>query len=585
MGSSAQGGARRLKVAHSDHPHYRWIALSNTTLGVLLATINSTIILIALPAIFRGIGVDPLAPGETSVMLWMLMGYMVVTAVLVVTAGRISDMFGRVRLYNLGFAVFTLGSVLLFLTPGSGNTAALLMIVFRIVQGIGGAFLFANSAAILTDAFPAQQRGLALGLNQIAGIAGSLLGLLLGGLLAAVDWRVVFLVSVPIGVIGTVWAYIALHETARIRKGQRLDIWGNVLFGAGLIVLLLGITYALLPYGTDSMGWGNPWVIACLAGGPLLLVAFGIVETRVPDPMVQLSLFKNRAFALANVANFLGSVARGGLQFMLIIWLQGIWLPLHGYDFADTPLWAGIYMMPLMVGFLIAGPVSGWLTDRLGARMFSTAGMLITGVAFILLTFLPANFSFPVFALLIGVMGLGMGFFSAPNTTAVMNAVPPQHRGVASGVRATLQNAGMMLSMGLFFTMVVVGLAADLPATLSHGLTQAGLPGPEAAQISHLPPTAALFAAFLGYNPMGNLLPHSVLSQLPAATQHTLLGNQFFPNLVSPAFITGLHLAFYLAAAISLVAAVASALIGKRYVYDEAVLPPVNEGTEEIAVA
>ncbi len=561
----------------SSQGRYRWIALSNTTLGVLLATINSSIILISLPAIFRGIHINPLASGETSVFLWLIMGYMVVTATLLVTIGRISDMVGRVKMYNLGFAIFTLGSILLAVTPGSGNVAAIQLIGYRIVQGIGGAFLFANSAAILTDAFPHDQRGLALGLNQIAAVAGSLVGLILGGVLSAIDYRLVFLVSVPVGLLGTVWAYVALREIAAIEQGQRIDVLGNITFAAGLTLFLVGITYGLLPYHGAPMGWSNPLVILALVGGVVLLAAFMVIETRVQDPMFRLDLFRNRAFAAGNLAGLLAAIGRGGLQFMLIIWLQGIWLPLHGYDYQQTPLWAGILMTPMLVGFMIMGPLSGYLSDRFGARGFSTVGMLISGLAFFLLTLLPADFPYLPFALLILLMGLGMGLFSSPNTASIMNALPPQHRGVGSGMRATFMNSGTLLSMGLFFTMVVLGLSASLPDALFRGLTRNGLPAPVATGVSHLPPTAALFAAFLGYNPMANLLPHAVLAHLPAASRSVLLGKHFFPTLISPAFMDGLHLAFYLGAALCAVAAIASLLRGQRYIYGVTVERPLEK--------
>ena len=541
-----------------DHPHYKWVALSNTTLGSLLATINLSIVLISLPAIFRGIKVNPLAPSEIDYLLWVLLSYMVVTAVLVVTAGRISDMLGRVRMYNLGFADFTAGSILLFLTPGSGNQAALELIVFRVVQAVGGAFLFANAPAILTDAFPVEQRGLALGLNMIAGTAGQLLGLVLGGILAAIDWHLVFLVSVPVGVVGTVWAFIALHETAVARRGQRIDVVGNLLFAGGLIVFLVGITYGLLPYGTSSMGWLNPWVDAGLVGGPLLLAAFVLYEQRVRDPMLDISLFRIRAFAAGNAATLFGAIARGGLQFMLIIWLQGIWLPIHGYSYQDTPLWSGIYMIPLLAGFILLGPLFGLLSDRFGQRPFAAGAMVITAVGFVLLALLPADFSYLEFAAVLVVMGLGMGGFLSPNTAWIMNAVPAGARGVASGTRATFQNSGMLLSMGIFFTLVILGLAGNLPAALNHGLTAAGLPAAQAAQISHVPPTSALFAAFLGYNPIQTLVPAAALHALPAASQATLLGHSFFPSLVSPAFIAGLRIAFAIGAALSVLAALTS---------------------------
>lgn len=565
MATVSQQGRRNRPVG----PAYKWIALSNTTLGVLMASIDASIVLISLPAIFNGIHVNPLAPDETSYFLWLLLGYMVVTSTLLVTFGRISDMFGRVRMYNLGFLIFAIASVLLWLTPGTGNTGALELIIFRLIQGVGSGFLFANSAAILTDAFPANQRGLAMGINQIAAILGSVIGLILGGILSYFDWRLVFLVSVPVGIVGTVWAYLMLRETATIRQHQKLDWPGNITFALGLTALLIGITYGIEPYGNSPMGWTSPVVIALLVGGALMLAVFVWIELHVEDPMFRLELFRIRAFAAGNLSSFLGSIARGGLQFMLIIWLQGIWLPLHGYDYAVTPLWAGIYLLPLLGGFVVMGPVSGWLSDRFGARVFSTAGMLIQVAGFVLLTILPANFSYIWFALIIFMLGFGQGMFSAPNTTSVMNSLPAEQRGAGSGMRATFQNAGSLASIGIFFSIVIAGLAASLPGTLTSGLTAAGVPVVVANQIAQLPPTAALFAAFLGYNPMAQLLPPQVLHTLPAAHQANLLGHSFFPNLISPPFLLGLHGAFYLSAALCLVAACASVLRGKRYVHDQ----------------
>jgi EmrB/QacA subfamily drug resistance transporter len=549
--------------------NYKWIALSNTTLGVLMATVNSSIILIAMPAIFTGIGINPLAPGETNYFLWLLLGYMVVTATLLVTFGRISDIFGRVKLYNLGFAVFTLGSILLFLTPSQGNTGALEMIIFRLVQGVGAGFLFANSTAILIDAFPARQRGMAMGINQVAAIVGSLAGLILGGILATINWRMVFLISVPIGIFGTVWAFLMLRETATIRSGQRIDWPGNVTFALGLTILLLGITYGIEPYGDSPMGWGNPGVIAAIVVGILLLLLFIWIELRSDHPMFRLELFRIRMFSFGNLSVFLSALAQGGLQFMIVIWLQGIWLPLHGYSFEVTPLWAGIYMIPLMVGFIVMGPISGILSDRSGSRFFATLGMMLTAIGFLGLTALPADFSYAVFAPLLLLLGLGLGMFAAPNTTAIMNSVPAEHRGVASGMRATFQNAASLLSIGVFFSIVTAGLAAALPSSLYNGLSQAGLPAPLATTISHLPPTAALFAAFLGYNPMGTLLPPSALHALPASSQAALLSKEFFPNLIASPFMVGLHAVFYIAAGMCIVAAIASYFRGKRYIHGQ----------------
>jgi MFS family permease len=534
-----------------------------------MASIDSSIVLISLPAIFNGIHINPLAPGETNYFLWILLGYMVVTTTLLVTFGRISDIFGRVRLYNLGFAIFSVGSILLWLTPGTGNTGALELILFRLVQGIGSGFLFSNSAAILTDAFPANQRGLALGINQVAAILGSVIGLILGGVLSYFSWRLVFLVSVPVGIVGTIWAYLMLREVATIREHQKIDWAGNITFAFGSTILLLGITYGIEPYGSSPTGWGNPLVIGALVMGVLLLSAFVWIELHVENPMFHLSLFKIRIFATGNVSSFLGSIARGGLQFMLVIWLQGIWLPLHGYNYEVTPLWAGIYLMPLLVGFVVMGPLSGWLSDRFGARFLSTTGMLIQTIGFLLLTVLPINFNYIWFAVLIFLLGLGQGMFSSPNTSSVMNSVPADQRGAASGMRATFQNSGSLISIGVFFSIIIIGLASTLPLTLFNGLTQAGIPVAVANKIAHLPPTAALFAAFLGYNPMGSLLPATVLHTLPAAKQAHLLGHSFFPNLISPPFMIGLRGVFYLSAAMCFIAAIVSLLRGKQYVHEQ----------------
>lgn len=569
-----------------SHIEYKWIALSNTTLGAFMAALDGSIVLISLPTIFHGIGINPLAPGETNYLLWVLMGYGVVTATLLVTFGRISDIFGRVRLYNLGFAIFAVGSILLFLVQGTGNGTALQIILFRLVQAVGAAFLFSNSTAILTDAFPPHQRGMAMGINQIAFLSGQFIGLLAGGVLAAINWRAVFLVSVPFSVGGTIWAYVALHETAKIREHQKLDLPGNLLFAVGLTAMLIGMTYGLEPYGSSSMGWGSPFVMGCLVGGAALLVAFLFVEQRTAEPMFRLELFKIRMFLAGNVAGFLASLARGGLTFMLIIWLQGIWLPLHGYNFEDTPLWAGIYMLPLTAGFFVMGPLSGYLSDRFGSRFFSTGGMLLTAAGFIGLMQLPPNFYFPAFAVIIFVIGMGMGMFAAPNTTAIMNSVPPEHRGVSSGMRATFQNTANTLSITLIFTMVTAGLAARLPAALYSGLTQAGLPGYAAQGIAKLPPTAALFAAFLGYNPLGTLLPAQVLQSLAAGARAQLLGKAFFPSLIAGPFEAGLRVAFLISVVLSILAALASLLRGQRVIHasEEAQKPrPIQERSQEEA--
>ncbi|SFE61022.1 Predicted arabinose efflux permease, MFS family [Actinacidiphila alni] len=553
---------RRTPRIAADHPHYKWVALSNTTLGMLIATINSSIVLISLPAIFTGIHLDPLQPGNVSYLLWMLMGYMLVTAVLVVTLGRLGDILGRVKIYNSGFLIFTVTSVILSVDPMHGGGGALWLIGWRVAQAVGGSMLMANSAAIITDAFPARQRGMALGVNMVAGIAGSFIGLVLGGLLSEWNWRSIFWVNVPIGLIGTVWAYRSLHETGTRRKAK-VDWWGNITFAVGLTALLAGITYGIQPYGGHTMGWTNPWVLAGLIGGALVLALFCLVESKVSEPMFPLALFRNMAFAGGNAATLLGSIARGGLQFMLIIWLQGIWLPLHGYDYADTPLWAGIFLLPLTVGFLLSGPIAGLLSDRYGARLFAAAGFVVMAASFAGLLLLPTDFNYLGFAFLIFLNGVGGGLFAAPNTSIIMASVPAEARGAASGMRATFQNAGMVLSIGVFFSLMVAGLARSLPDTLSSGLVAQGVPAANAHDIAHLPPVGTLFAAFLGYNPIQQLLGPDLLGKLPAANQHTLTGREFFPHLISGPFHDGLVVVFALAIVMSLVAAAASLIRGR----------------------
>jgi MFS family permease len=578
-GRKAMARIRRSPAEQAgEGTHYKWIALSNTTLGVLMATVSASIMLTALPDIFRGIGVNPLAPGNSNYLLWMILGFLVVTAVLVVSLGRLGDMFGRVRMYNLGFAVFTLFSVLLAATPLHGSGGALWIVIMRVGQGVGGAMLFANSSAILTDAFPSDQRGLALGINGVAAIAGSFIGLVLGGLLAPIAWRLVFLVSVPIGLFGTVWAYYKLRDIG-VRKRAQIDAWGNVTFAVGLIAVMVGITYGIQPYGAHTMGWTNPLVLALLIGGLLVLAIFCVIETRVPDPMFNLGLFRIRAFTAGNIASLLSSIGRGGLQFLLIIWLQGIWLPRHGYDFTQTPLWAGIYMLPLIAGFLVAGPASGFLSDRFGARPFATGGMVLAAISFGLLLLLPVNFSYVWFALVLLLNGIGMGLFASPNRAAIMNALPPDRRGVGAGMAATFQNSARVLSIGIFFSLMIVGLSAHLPGSLHAGLVAHGVPAAEATRISHLPPVATLFAAFLGYNPIQSLLGPHVLHQLPAAQAHILTGRGFFPSLISSSFQTALTVAFTFAMVACLIAAVASLLRGGKYHYSETVDAPVGEET------
>jgi MFS family permease len=570
-------------AAAAEESSYKWVALFTVTLGTLMVFINQSIVLISLPDIFRGIGLNPLTPGNTGYLLWMLLGFMVVLAVLLVSLGRVGDMFGRVRVFTIGFAVFTLFSIFLSITWLDGAAGAWWLILMRVGQGVGGAMLFANSSAIVTDAFPTHQRGLGLGINNVAAISGAFIGLVLGGLLAPVQWHLVFLISVPVGIFGTIWAHRKLVDGG-VRNRTSIDWWGNVSFAVGLILILIGITYGLLPYGGHTMGWSSPAVLSELFGGLAVLLVFGVIETKVAQPMFRLQLFRIRAFSAGNAASFLASLSRGGLMFILIIWLQGIWLPLHGYSFSQTPLWAGIYMIPLTVGFLLAGPLSGILADRYGARPFATGGLLIVALSFVLLQMLPVDFSYWGFAALIFMNSVGMGMFIAPNQAGVMNSVPPDQRGSGAGMAGTFNSSAQVLSIGIFFTLMILGLAATLPSALYHGLVSQGVGQATALRISHLPPVGSLFASFLGYNPIKTLLGPAVLSHLSTTTQHYLTGRSFFPHLISKPFGRGLTEAFYFAAGACGVGAVASFLRGGKYLHQEEVAA-AQDGAEPTVIA
>jgi len=545
---------------------YKWVALSNTTIATFMAVVNESIILISLPAIFIGINIDPLRSFQY--LLWVVMIYGVVTATLLLTCGRLSDMFGRVRLYNIGFAIFTVGSILLFLTPGTGNEGAIELILFRLVQAVGASFIFSNSAAIITDAFPVGERGKALGFNMMAALSGQFIGLILGGVLAVFNWRYIFLVSVPFGIFGTIWSFWKLKDTVTVRKVTKIDIWGNIAFTGGLTAFLLGITFALLPYQNDSMGWRDPWVLTAIVVGLALLIAFPFIEKRVKEPMFDMNLFKIRMFTYANTAGFLGAIARGGVMFLLIVLLQGIWLPLHGYSYESTPFWAGIYMLPLTIGFVIMGPLSGYLSDKYGARFLSTAGMVIVTAAFIDLSFLPYNFDYLHFSIALFLMGLGTGMFAAPNTTAIMNSVPRGQRGVASGMVSTLMNTGFVTSMAMFFTILIVSLSREFPAAIATSLASAGA-SPLIPAMSAIPPTGAMFAAFLGFNPVQAILtslPPALVNSISPQTLSTLTGIDWFPNTLAQAFLPSLRVSFWLGAALAGAAAVLSAARGPVYI-------------------
>ena len=562
MGSSTTATTPKPVAPKPDR--YAWIALANTTAAIFMASLDGSVVIIALPAIFRGINLDPLSAGNISYLLWMIMGYRLVQAVLVVNLGKLGDMFGRVKMYNAGFVVFTIASILLSFDPYHGTHGALWLIGWRFLQAVGGSMLMANSAAILTDAFPAERRGFALGTNQIAALAGMFIGLVAGGLLAAWDWRAVFWINVPVGVFGTVWAYMMLRDNG-VRNRSKIDWWGNITFALGLGSVLVGTTYGIQPYHGNSMGWQSPVVLGELIGGVALLVVFVLIETHIAEPMFRISLFKIRAFTAGNVAGLLVSIARGGIQFMLIIWLQGIWLPLHGYSYDQTPLWAGVFILPMTAGFLVAGPTSGILSDKFGSRGIASAGMAVFASSFIGLMLLPVVFPYWIFALLIGLNGIGSGMFASPNSSSIMGSVPASDRGVASGMRATFQNSGTAISIGVVFTLLIAGLSSSLPSSLSSGLIKVGVPSGVAHNIAALPPVSSLFASVLGVNPIQHLLqPTGVLAKLPAAGQATLTGRQFFPSLLAGPFHSGLVVVFGVSATLSVLAGLASLLRGKR---------------------
>ncbi len=555
---------------------YKWIALSNATLAVLLATLDASITIIAMPDIFRGIDLDPLAPANSTYLLWMILGYLVVTSVLIVSLGRLGDMVGRVRIFNIGFVIYTAASLLLAIDWMEGRSGAMYLIAFRVVQGIGGACLLANSAAIITDAFPAHQRGMALGINNIVGVSGTFIGLVVGGILAPIDWRLVFLISVPVGLFGTIWAFVALRELSTPRRA-RIDWAGNLTFALGLVLLMTSVTYGIRPAGGHAVGWGSPRVLALLGAALVCLVAFVVIERRTPEPMFRLTLFRSRAFTFGTLSTFLSAVARGGLMFMLIIWLQGIWLPLHGYSFIETPLWAGIYMLPLTLGLLFAGPVSGYLSDRFGARPFATAGMLLSAAGFGLLLLLPTDFAYSEFSLILLLVGIAMGLFASPNRAAVMNSLPSEDRGAGGAMNQTFQNSAQVLSIGIFFTLMIIGLASTLPETMSAGLQAHGVPPATAEDVAALPPVSILFAAFLGYNPVEHLVGAQSLAGLSAHDHAIITGHTFFPGLIAGPFRDGLHAAFLFAIVACLVAAAASFMRGERPVRGRITTPRLEK--------
>ncbi len=547
---------------------YKYTVLTNTMLGALMAAINMNIVMITLPAIFKGLGIDPFQSGEFIYLLWILMGYSIVLASILVTFGRISDIFGRTRMYTLGFIIFTVGSVLLSIIPGgTKNTGATILIGFRMIQAVGAGFLMVNSTALLTDAFPGNERGKALGINQISFVVGSLLGLIIGGLLSSFDWHMVFIVNVPFAVAGTLWSILKLKETAP-RQKVGIDFLGNLSLALSLILISLGFTYTLMPYGNQQMGWGSPWVIASFILGTALIFAFIAIERRVKNPLFNLSLFKIKPFAYGNISLFLAAMGRGAIMFLVVIWLQGIYLPLHGFSYSQTPFWAGIYMLPMLLGMVVFGPVGGILTDKYGARLYATLGMVISAVGLVLLTMVPYNFNVWFFEIILVVIGIGGGLFASPNTTAIMNAVASKDRASANGMRMTINNVASTISMAVFFSITITIFSLKVPGAMYSDAIKIGVPTSIATILAGIPPSGALFGAFLGVSPM-SIIPQSLFALIPLGARAALESNSFFPNVIGPSFIIGLDYAIYIALAMSILGAIFSALMGERYVHEE----------------
>jgi len=430
-----------LSQQHDDWQGYEWVALSVTTVGALLASVQSSALLIALPDILTALQASFLT------IMWVLLSYLLITTALVPVVGRLADIWGRKKLYNAGFAVFTLGSLLAGLSQPAFHAGD--MVIARVVQGIGAALLLTNSTAIVTDAFRHGRIGLGLGVNQIAGAAGFLLGPVLGGLLTAISWRWVYLANVPLGVFGTIWGIWRLREPiAAARTQQSFDWPGSISFTLGLGCFLLGLSMIAFPL------LGLPVIYALLVVGVVGLIAFVAVEGRMQQPMLDLKLFRGRQFAFASGTSALNGLARGAVLFVLIFFLQG--------PYGKDPLTAGLMMAPFGAAFMFVGPLSGFLSDRLGARGLATIGLAISALALLAMSTVNAEMPYWELALFMILMGGGSGLFNAPNTNALMSAVEPRQRGSAAGVNTMVMNTGQMLSIAIVFPLVLSRIPEDV---------------------------------------------------------------------------------------------------------------------------
>jgi len=525
----------------------KWIALSNTSIAIFIAFANYNMIIIALPQIFNSLRFNPTAPDALGYLIWLILGYMIVTSSLVVTFGRISDLKGRAKLYSLGFLIFAISSGILSTVNGYGDSAVLEMIILRLFQGVGGGLLMVNSAAILTDYFPKNELGKALGLNQVSGLVGGVAGLIIGGVLSVINWRYIFLLDFVVGIIGTLWSFKSLRDVQKPIK-QPLDIIGNVLFALGITLLLISVTYGLLPYGNQQLGWGNPFVITGLTISFLAIGIFVFVERKVKNPMFDLSLFKVRDFSVANFTNFIASMARQGILLMMLVLLQGIWLPLHGVPYSQTPFWAGLYLIPNMLGFAALGPISGILSDRYGSKVLTSLGLFVSALGFFLLSLLPYDFQLWQFFAISFLMGAGMGLFSSPNMADIMASVPVQKRGAASGMRASLQNTASAISVVLYFSVVITGMAVTLNSSIESALSSYGI-----HLNVNLPAAVAIFSALLGYDPLSSLT-----SSLPTSVASHIDTPAFFVTAIAPSFMSGFRLMLNISAALLVLSGILS---------------------------
>ena len=443
--ASSARAPRRLGV-HAEHEHYRWWALSCTSLGMLLATINSGTLIIALPDLERALHTSILS------LVWVILAYMIASTVLVLTAGRLSDLFGRKKAYVGGFVVFALASL------GAGFAAnGTELIMWRVVQGIGGAFLFANAAALVTDAFPREQLGLAMGTNTMVAAIGLVLGPVLGGALVAISWHWVFWFNVPFALLGATWGALVLRELAKPDSVRGLDLLGTATFVVGLTGLVLGISKGGLS------GWSDPVVVGGLAAAAILLPVFVLIEARGRAPMLDLAIFRNRLFAAATGAAFINGLSRFALMFVFVFYFQGAQ--------GDDPITAGIKLAPMAVGMLVSSPLAGVWADRHGSRLLAALGMVVTAAGLAAMTTLGVHTPYWQSTLWLFVVGVGSGMFNSPNTAAMMGTVPPYRRGIAAGARTMLQNTGAVISIAFVLAIVTNAVPKDVMLKIFSGVT------------------------------------------------------------------------------------------------------------------